>query len=216
MPDALPDLDHVAEQLATAAFWNAGQNCTCGSRILVHRDVASAVTEALVEASKAWAVGDPTDTGTLVGPMIEPTARDRVLRYVSEATDAGATLVSGGNRTLVETGGWYVEPTILTDVKADMAVARDEIFGPVASVLTFADEAEAVRIANDSVYGLQASVYTRDLNAAFRLSRAVRAGTVSVNCFSEGDISTPFGGFKQSGFGGKGTRASRLLTNTPS
>ena len=114
-----------------------------------------------------------------------------------------ATIAHGGNRIMEETGGWFVSPTIITDVKPDMAVAREEIFGPVVSILTFKSESEAIALANDTDYGLAGSVFTKDLDAAHRLSRAVRAGVVSVNCYGEGSIGTPFGGYKTSGFGGK-------------
>lgn len=202
MPDAMRDPTRVAEQLALAGFWNGGQNCTCGSRILVHQDQQADLVEALLAATKEWTVGDPTSRETRIGPLIEPSAVDRVSSYVEHAADHGCTVQTGGERVLTETGGWYYAPTVLTGVTNDMKIAREEVFGPVVGVLTYSTEEEAIRIANDSPYGLQASVYTHDLDVAMRVSRQVRAGTVSVNCFSEGDISTPFGGWKQSGFGG--------------
>ncbi|MFP5020788.1 aldehyde dehydrogenase [Pseudonocardia phyllosphaerae] len=197
------DVDHVADELANAAFWNNGQNCTAGSRILVEAAAHDALVAALQAKLAEWPVGDPGDRATKLGPLIEPSALERVLRYVDGAREAGATIVAGGNRTLESTGGWFVEPTIIDDVTPDMAVAREEIFGPVVAVLTFDTEAEAVRIANDSAYGLAASVFTHDFERAHRVSRAVDAGTVTVNCYGEGDITTPFGGFKTSGFGGR-------------
>jgi 4-(gamma-glutamylamino)butanal dehydrogenase len=203
MGDARRNLAYVADQLSGAAFWNAGQNCTCGSRILVDRSLEADLLDALADAARQWRVGDPLDRETRMGPLIEAAALDRVLAYVEGAADAGATIVSGGQRVLEETGGWYVQPTIIANVTPEMAVAREEIFGPVVSVLSFADEAEAVALANDSAYGLAASIFTHDLDAAHRLARAVRAGTVTVNCYGEGDITTPFGGYKQSGFGGR-------------
>jgi 4-(gamma-glutamylamino)butanal dehydrogenase len=203
MADALENLPYVAEQLTTAAFWNGGQNCTCGSRILVDERIQGDLLEALDEAAGAWRVGDPLDRETKIGPLIEPAALQRVVGYIGGAQDAGARLVHGGKRILEDTGGWFVEPTIFADVAPDMAIAREEIFGPVVSVLSFRDEAEAVAMANDTPYGLAASIYTHDLDAAHRLARDVRAGTVAVNCYSEGDITTPFGGYKQSGFGGR-------------
>ena len=203
MADAIRDLAHVAEQLTLAAFWNGGQNCTCGSRILVDRRIQADLLEALSEAAESWRVGDPLDPKTKVGPMIESSALDRIVGYIDGAGDAGARLVYGGTRVLEDTGGYFVEPTIFADVTPDMAIAREEIFGPVVSVLSFEDETEAVAMANDSPFGLAASIYTHDLDVAHRLAREVRAGTVAVNCYGEGDITTPFGGYKQSGFGGR-------------
>jgi 4-(gamma-glutamylamino)butanal dehydrogenase len=207
--DAEDDLEYVASQLATAAFWNTGQNCTAGSRIIVDAAIRNELVQALVEVTANLKVGSPADRDTNLGPLIEPSAMDRSLRYVSEARDDGATVVFGGQQLLEDTGGWFVAPTILDDVRPNMSVAREEIFGPVTSVMTFTSEAEAIALANQTEYGLSASVFTRDMDRAHRLARAVRAGTVSVNCYGEGDISTPFGGYKMSGFGGhdKGVEA---------
>jgi gamma-glutamyl-gamma-aminobutyraldehyde dehydrogenase len=203
MADATRDLDYLAGQLADAAFWNTGQNCTAGSRILVDRRARDEVVEALTAVAAHLKVGDPLDRGTKMGPIIEPGALERILRFVDEARAGGARVAGGGRRILAETGGWFVEPTILDEVTPDMAVAREEIFGPVVSVIPFDTEDEAIALANDTDYGLAASVYTHDLDQAHRMARAVRAGTVSVNCYSEGDIATPFGGYKHSGFGGR-------------
>ena len=125
---------------------------------------------------------------------------ETVLGYIKKGEAEGAKLVYGGHQTLIETGGYYIEPTIFDDVTPDMVIAREEIFGPVLAVLTCKDEADAISMANDTVYGLHASIFSDNANQVYRLSRGIRAGTVSVNCFSEGDITTPFGGFKQSGF----------------
>jgi gamma-glutamyl-gamma-aminobutyraldehyde dehydrogenase len=203
MGDAGRNLSYVADQLASAAFWNSGQNCTCGSRILVDRTIEADLLDALAQATPQWRVGDPLDRETKMGPLIEASALYRVLSYIEGASDAGATVVSGGQRVLEDTGGWFVQPTIIGNVTREMAVAREEIFGPVVSVLSFANEAEAIALANDSSYGLAASIFTHDVDAAHRLAREVRAGTVTVNCYGEGDITTPFGGYKQSGFGGR-------------
>lgn len=203
LPDAAGDLSEVASELCQAAFWNMGQNCTAGSRILVHASIHHDLVDALSEAASAWTVGDPLDQATKVGPLIEIDAMERVLGYIGQAAGGGASVARGGRRVLAETGGWFVEPTIVDGVRPDMPVARDEIFGPVVGVIPFADEQEAITIANDTAYGLAASVFTRDINAAHRLARAVRAGTVTVNCYGEGDITTPFGGYRASGFGGR-------------
>ncbi len=127
---------------------------------------------------------------------------ERVLGYVQVGRDEGARVVTGGERILEETGGWFVPPTIFDNVRNDMTIAREEIFGPVLSVIEFETEAEAVAIANDTPYGLAASLYTEDLNIAHRVARELRAGVVGVNAYSEGDMTTPFGGYKLSGFGG--------------
>jgi gamma-glutamyl-gamma-aminobutyraldehyde dehydrogenase len=201
--DASRSLDKVVEELAGAAFWNAGQNCTAGSRILVQREIHDPLVEALAAATAEWTVGDPLDRATKLGPLIEPAAMERVLGYIDGAREGGATIAAGGDRVREESGGWFVAPTVIDGVTPEMAVAREEIFGPVTSVVTFDSEEEALQIANDSTYGLQASIFTHDLDTAHRLARKVRAGTVTVNCYGEGDVTTPFGGYKQSGFGGR-------------
>jgi gamma-glutamyl-gamma-aminobutyraldehyde dehydrogenase len=203
MGDSRRDLDYVADQLANAAFWNGGQNCTAGSRILVDRAIEDDLLQALADAVGQWRVGDPLDRDTKIGPVIEASALDRILSYIEGAERAGATIVKGGQRVLKETGGWYVEPTIIANVTPNMAVAREEIFGPVVSVLSFSDENEAMALANDTSYGLAGSIFTHDIDTAHRMARDLRAGTVTVNCYGEGDITTPFGGYKQSGFGGR-------------
>ncbi len=135
--------------------------------------------------------------------MIEKPHLDKVLGYIAAGKSAGARVAMGGNRTLVETGGHFVEITIFDEVSNAMSIAREEIFGPVLSVIPFDTEEQAIAIANDTNYGLAASLYTQDLNTAHRVAKAIRAGTVSVNCFSEGDMTTPFGGYKESGFAGR-------------
>jgi gamma-glutamyl-gamma-aminobutyraldehyde dehydrogenase len=126
-----------------------------------------------------------------------------VLGFIREAQDAGATVVTGGTRLHEESGGWFVGATVIDDVTEDARIVRDEIFGPVVTVMGFDTEAHAIRIANDTKYGLDATVWTRDLDQAFRMARAIRAGTVAINGYSEGDVTTPFGGYRTSGFGGR-------------
>lgn len=196
-------LDQIAADLADSAFWNAGQNCSAGSRILVHESLKVPFVAALAREASARKVGDPTLDATVIGAMIEEDALDRVLGFIDQAKTAGARIVTGGKRVLEETGGWFIGPTVLDDVTADMSVAREEIFGPVVAVLGFTDLDEALRLANDTDYGLAATVWSRDIDTALRLARGVRAGTVAVNGYSEGDITTPFGGYKTSGFGGR-------------
>lgn len=202
MGDVGDQVDEIAENLAGAAFWNMGQNCTCGSRILVQSSIKDAFLAALVKASEQWKVGQPTDRSTKLGPLIEASALKRVLGATETSKSEGAKIAAGGKRAFEETGGWFVEATIIDQVTPDMAIARDEIFGPVVAVLTFDTEEEAVRLANDTNYGLAATVFSNDINVAVRMARKVQAGTVAVNGYGEGDISTPFGGYKTSGFGG--------------
>jgi gamma-glutamyl-gamma-aminobutyraldehyde dehydrogenase len=197
------DLDYVARQALNCVFWNMGENCSSGSRLIVQCRLKDKLLARMIELSKEWIVGSPLDPATKVGPMIEESHMNKVLEYIQSGKSEGAELVLGGRRTLRKTGGFFVEPTIFDGVKRDMKIAREEIFGPVLSVLTFKTDEEAVALANDTSYGLTASLYSENLNRANRVARAIRAGTVSVNCFSEGDATTPFGGYKQSGFFGR-------------
>jgi gamma-glutamyl-gamma-aminobutyraldehyde dehydrogenase len=216
MADCRDILDTVAADLAGAAFWAAGQNCSAGSRILVHSSIKDDFVSALAEQAERRTVGDPVDERTVIGPLIEADALDRVLGYVEQARAGGATVVTGGRRLLEETGGWYTGATVLSDVGPGMSVAREEIFGPVVSVLSFDDVSEALSLANDTTYGLAATVWSRDIDVALRTARGIRAGTVAVNGYSEGDITTPFGGYRQSGFGGRdnGLEALEQYTET--
>ena len=216
MADCRDILDTVAADLAGAAFWAAGQNCSAGSRILVHSSIKDDFVSALAEQAERRIVGDPVDERTVIGPLIEADALDRVLGYVEQARADGATVVTGGRRLLEETGGWYTGATVLSDVGPGMSVAREEIFGPVVSVLSFDDASEALSLANDTTYGLAATVWSRDIDVALRTARGIRAGTVAVNGYSEGDITTPFGGYRQSGFGGRdnGLEALEQYTET--
>jgi gamma-glutamyl-gamma-aminobutyraldehyde dehydrogenase len=201
--DDAGDLDYIARQALNCVFWNMGENCSSGSRLIVHRKIKAALLARMIHFSKEWTVGSPLDPATKVGPMIEESHMAKVLDYIESGSQEGAELVLGGQRTLLKTGGYFVEPTIFDRVRPSMKIAREEIFGPVLSVLTFNTEEEAIRLANDTQYGLTASLYSQNVSRANRVARAIRAGTVSVNCFSEGDATTPFGGFKQSGFFGR-------------
>ncbi len=198
-----PDMDIVVEQVLLGALMNMGENCSAGSRLIVHRSVQEELVARLADGLAAWTVGDPMDPATRVGPMIERPHLDKVLGYIERGRAEGAEVVAGGSRILEDSGGYFVAPTIFGGVNNDMTIAREEIFGPVLSTIPFDTEEEGIRLANETSYGLAAAVYTTNLDAAFRVARALRAGTVGVNAYSEGDITTPFGGYKQSGFGGR-------------
>ncbi|MBM7087094.1 aldehyde dehydrogenase [Streptomyces sp. S12] len=199
MPDA-PDLRVVARAVAGGIFFNQGEVCSAGSRLLVHRDIKDELLELVLEEGRRTVVGDPLDPRTDVGALVESAHLDRVLGHLRGAAEDGARRLLGGERVLRETGGYYVEPTVF-EAGPDMRIAREEVFGPVLSVLSFDDEEDAIALANGTDYGLAAAVWTRDLSTAHRMSRALRAGTVWVNCFDESDITVPFGGYGQSGFG---------------
>ncbi|MFD9124786.1 aldehyde dehydrogenase family protein [Kitasatospora sp. NPDC059571] len=202
MADALGFGDELIDNMIEAAFLTMGQNCTAGSRVLVHRDIAEEVLARFVVAAEALVIGDPAEAETRIGPLISHAARARVAGAVDAAAAAGAGIHTAGLPAGLPGAGAYYPPTVVTGAPVDSDVLTEELFGPVVTVQTFTTEAEAIRLANATEYGLAASVWTRDLDTALRLSRDVQAGVVSVNAYSEGDISTPFGGWKQSGFGG--------------
>jgi 4-(gamma-glutamylamino)butanal dehydrogenase len=200
LPDC-PDLDRAAKAAAGAIFYNMGEMCTAGSRLLVHRDIKDVFLRKLLDAARAYAPGNPLDPATSMGAIVDQVQLERVLRYI-EAGRTQATLLTGGARVNEASGGFYVEPTVFDVTRHDATIAREEIFGPVLSVITFDTVDDAVRIANDSDYGLAAALWTADLTTAHEASRKLRAGTVWVNCYDEGgDMNFPFGGYKQSGNG---------------
>ncbi|WP_439860492.1 aldehyde dehydrogenase [Pseudomonas sp. MBLB4136] len=196
-----PDLKAAAEAAAGAIAFNQGEVCTAGSRLLVENSIKEQFVPLVVEALKAWKPGHPLDPQTNVGALVDQQQLNTVLGYIEAGQADGAKLVAGGKRTLEETGGVYVEPTIFDGVSNAMKIAREEIFGPVLSVIGFADAEEAVRIANDTPYGLAAAVWTSNLSKAHLTAKALRAGSVWVNQYDGGDMTAPFGGFKQSGNG---------------
>ena len=196
-----PDLDAAADMAAWGIFFNSGEMCTAASRLLVHRSIADDFVARVVSRAALYAPGDPLDPATRMGPLVSEDHLSTVLGHVDRAVSSGARLLTGGRRTLIETGGSFLEPTILDRVDPGMPVVRDEIFGPVLSVLTFSTVEEALTLAGDTDYGLAAGVWTRDLGAAHRVSRALKVGTVWVNCYEEGDLTVPFGGTKLSGHG---------------
>ena len=196
-----PDVTVVAEAVARGIFFNQGEVCSAGSRLLVHRSRKDEVLDAVACIAREQRVGDPLDPATEVGALVEAEHLDQVLGHIRHAVDDGARTVVGGQRVLADTGGFYVEPTIFDGVDPGSRLAQQEVFGPVLAVIEFDTVEEAVRIANGTPFGLAAAIWTTHLSTAHRVARAVRAGTVWVNCFDESDVRVPFGGYGQSGFG---------------
>ena len=196
------NLDGVAEHVVFAALWNMGQNCTANSRLIVHKSLKDSLLEKVREKMKDWHTGDPLDPNNQLGAIISKEQYDKILGYIEIAKNEGAELIEGGNA--INLGeGLFIEPTLFTGVTAEMIIAKEEVFGPVFVMMTVDSDEEAIKLANDTCYGLQASLFTSSVTKAHKYGRALQAGTVSVNCYGEGDISTPFGGYKLSGFGGR-------------
>ena len=196
-----PDLDRAVEAAVGSIFFNQGESCNAPSRLFVQDSIKEQFLAKALALVPAYAPGNPLDKATVMGAIVDKTQMDTVLRYIELGQKDGAALLAGGEQARRESGGFYIQPTIFDGVKNHMTIAREEIFGPVLSVLSFTDTADVVRQANDSVYGLQAAVWSRDINKALGVARALRAGTVHVNQYDEDDITVPFGGFKQSGVG---------------
>ncbi len=197
LDDAVID-DALVDFAVSAAFWNGGQNCSANMRQIVDRRVRDAFMDKVVARVKAINLGDPLDPATELGAMITQEHQAKVLGYIDAGQKEGARVVLPGGR-VADRSGFFVAPAIFDEVTPDMVIAREEIFGPVLGVLTVSGFDEAIKIARDTQYGLHASVFTQDINKAFRMARALPCGTVSVNAFSEGDVKTPFGGYKRSG-----------------
>ena len=195
--DDAENLDAVAAHVVNGAFWNMGENCSAASRLIVHKDIKEALLDKIKAHAKEWNVGDPLDPSVRVGALVSKAHFDKVCGYLKKADKKN--IIMGGK----DSGGAFVEPTIVDVASNDHVLAREEIFGPILTVITVSGFDEAIWIANDTEYGLAASIFTANAKRAIRGARALRAGTVTVNSFGEGDISTPFGGYKQSGFGGR-------------
>lgn len=195
------DVAQAARAAANTVFYNQGESCNAPTRLLVQQDVLPEFIAALKEEAKLFMPGDPLDENTEMGALVDAMQMNNVLGYIDKGQAEGAELAFGGQRVRPETGGFYVQPTIFSGVSNSMTIAREEIFGPVLGVIPFETEAQAVALANDSVYGLQASVWSSQIDRAHRVARALKAGTVHVNSYDDDDITVPFGGVKQSGNG---------------
>ena len=200
MADA-PNLDIAATAAAWGIFYNQGEACSAGSRLLVEEKIKDRFLEKVIAVTKKIKLGDPLDPNTGIGAIIDQKQMQRVLGYIDIGQKEGAKLLCGGKRAIEASGGYFIEPTVFDRVQPNMKIAQEEIFGPVLSVITFKDAEEAVRIANNTIYGLAAAVWTSDITKAFRTTQALRAGTIWVNSYDDGHMAMPFGGFKQSGFG---------------
>jgi 4-guanidinobutyraldehyde dehydrogenase/NAD-dependent aldehyde dehydrogenase len=195
------DIERAASAAAYGIFFNQGEMCSAASRLVVHESIRDPLLEKIIEIGRTMTPGDPLDPKTRLGAIVDQVQLNTVMGYIDAGRREGANLRMGGNRVRQESGGFFVEPTVFDGVTATMKIAREEIFGPVLSAITFKDTDEAIRIANDVSYGLTAAVWSRDISTAHRVAKALRAGTVYVNCYDADDITVPFGGFKQSGNG---------------
>ncbi len=191
------ELDLVAGHVVNGAFWNMGENCSASSRLIVHEKVKERLLENIVARTRDWKTGDPLDPANHLGALVDTDHCKKVSGYLKSGAGEATTVIGGS------VNGNFIEPTIFDGVSPEDPLARDEIFGPILSVLTVSSFDEAIELANQTDYGLTASIYSANAKKALRAARSLRAGTVTVNNYGEGDISTPFGGYKQSGFGGR-------------
>jgi gamma-glutamyl-gamma-aminobutyraldehyde dehydrogenase len=196
-----PDIGAAVTQSVWGIFRNSGQVCVAGSRLIVEESIADEFTEKLIKESQNIVVGDPLNLRSNLGAISSQEQLNKNLNYVENAQAEGAMLRSGGKQINQELGGFYMQPTVFSKINNDMKIAQEEVFGPVLSILTCKDEAEAVKIANETVYGLASAVWTSDLSKAHRMIKSIRAGVVHVNCYGGADLTVPLGGVKQSGNG---------------
>lgn len=197
-PDA--EIEAAADAIAFGVFFNMGECCNSGSRILVHDSVADQLIERILEKTQNTRVGDPLDESVQVGAIINQAQYEKILGYIEAGKAAGAKVIAGG-ASILGTSGRFIEPTLFDRVPADAEIAREEIFGPVLSIIRFSDTEEALRIANSTLYGLSASVWSKDFNTAMTCARRIQAGTIWINTFMDGAPELPFGGYRQSGLG---------------
>jgi acyl-CoA reductase-like NAD-dependent aldehyde dehydrogenase len=195
------DLAAAVRGAQNGIFYGKGEVCAAGSRLLVERKVKDQVVEQLAERAKKLIPGDPFDKNTRLGAVVSKRQQDTVMGYIAKGKAEGASVVAGGSATQVNGKGYFVEATIFDGVKPEMTISREEIFGPVLAVLGFDDVEEAVHLANNSIYGLAAGIWTRDVSKAHRVAHALKAGTVWINTYNAYDPAASFGGYKQSGFG---------------
>ncbi len=195
------DLKAAVRGAQTGIFYGKGEVCAAGSRLLVEKSVHAQVIEQLAEGAKKMTPGDPLDKNTRLGALVSKKQQETVLSYIKRGVDEGAQLVAGGKAAKPNGKGYYVEATVFDGVQPDMTIAREEIFGPVLAVLTFDDFEQGVKLANNTIYGLAAGLWTKDIQKAHRAAKAIRAGTVWINSYNFYDSGAPFGGFKASGFG---------------
>ncbi len=195
------DIDATIATIAAGIFYNQGQTCNAGSLLIVERGIAETVIEGIIKIANDLRPTDPLDPACRLGAIVSPEQLTNVLRYIREGEDDGARTLAGGQQVLTETGGTYLNPTVLDNVETSMSVYQEEIFGPVISCLRFDNEEEALRLAQNTRYGLAAGLWTSDLKRAHRVAKSLQAGTVWVNTFDASDVTVPFGGFKASGNG---------------
>jgi len=193
------DLDQAVNWASHGIFWNHGQACCAGSRIFVQAGIYDEFMKRFTAKARSIQVGDPFGKGIDQGPQVSQIQYDRIMGYIESGKKDGATLLQGGNRHGNE--GYFIEPTIFTDVKPDMQIVKEEIFGPVGVVIKFTDEADVIKQANDTLYGLAAAVFTQNINRAIETAHKLQAGTAWINCVNQLHTQVPFGGYKQSGIG---------------